>query len=89
VNDNLQWGLAQGQIFDFFSILYIEWYGDKLKLPQEISERFEKLNSATDIFCEILEKKVKTLETEFRKEIDKKRLSRDQVIETWRILDKA
>lgn len=68
---------------------YIEWYGDKLKLPQEISERFEKLNSATDIFCEILEKKVKTLETEFRKEIDKKRLSRDQVIETWRILDKA
>lgn len=67
---------------------YIEWYGDKLKLPQEISERFEKLNSATDIFCKKLEKKAKTLETEFRKEIDKKRLSRDQIIETWRILDK-
>jgi hypothetical protein len=67
---------------------YIEWYGDKLKLPQEISERFERLNSTTDIFCKELEKKVKALETQFRKGIDEKRLSRDQIIETWRILDK-
>lgn len=66
---------------------YIEWYGDKLKLPKEIGERFEKLNSATDVFCRKLAKKAKTLETEFRKEIDRKRLSREQIIETWRILD--
>lgn len=67
---------------------YIEWYSKKLKLPQEINERFEKLTFATDVFCEKLEKKIKTLQAEFRKEIDKKRLSKDQIIETWRILDK-
>lgn len=66
---------------------YIEWYGDKLKLPKEIDGRFERLNCATDVFREKLEKKVKTLEAEFRKEIDEKRLSRDEIIATWGILD--
>lgn len=66
---------------------YIELYSDKLKLPKEISERFEKNDSATDAFCKKLEQKVKTLEAEFRKQIDEKRLSRDEIMETWRILD--
>lgn len=66
---------------------YIEWYCDKCKLPKEISERFEKISSATDVFCRKLKKKAKNLEAEFRKEIDEKRLSRDEIIETWRILD--
>jgi hypothetical protein len=66
---------------------YIDWYGDRLKFPKEISERFEKVNSASDIFCGELNKKTDILEAEFRKQIDEKRLSRDQIIETWRILD--
>lgn len=66
---------------------YIEWYSEKLKLSEALKERFEKLNSATDAFCKKLEKEAKTLEAEFRKEIDEKRLSRDEIIETWRILD--
>lgn len=68
---------------------YVEWYSKKLKLPKEISERFEKLNSATDNFCEKLKEKIKILKAEFRKEIDEKRLSRDEIIETWRILDQT
>lgn len=66
---------------------YIEWYGDKLQLPKEISERFEQNESAIDVFCKELQKKAETLEAEFRKEIDGTRLSRDEIIETWRILD--
>ncbi len=66
---------------------YIEWYSEKLQLPGEISERFEKINSVTDVFCKNLEKKAKTLKAKFRKKIDEKRLSRDEIIEAWRILD--